>query len=135
MKLDEIFINHDEYQIIEEQENVAPNEGTFIVVRKADQTRFLAQIYKSQQQINSKEQLLIIQDVMNIKKFTHPVICPIEGLSFYSFSNPLLMEPTILTKYFAGIHENNHQFKKEEIPKYLGSEKLSFSENIIQILS
>lgn len=101
MDINGAFFNTNDFKLT----NRKLGEGTFgqvfIAKKLSDNSEYAAKILNVDENFNGQEQMMFMRESITLHKLHHPAIVQFYGINFRSFSDPLKLEPTILTEYIS----------------------------------
>lgn len=97
--LENAFFDLDEFELTDKILGSGSFGKVQIAKKKSDNTLYAAKIISLHKKIDTKFQLSFMRESMLMKSMSHPAIVGFHGMSFNSFENRDLLEPTILMEF------------------------------------
>lgn len=116
MEAEGAFFNTSDF-VLQKQKLGQRSYGTvFIAKNVQDKQEYAAKVLNMEQGFDGHEQLLFLRESLILHMLDHPAIVKFIGINIQSFSDPKLLQPTIITEYLCNgsLKANLNKEKKSQ---------------------
>ena len=99
MEAEGLFFNTTDFEICPKKLGKGVYGQVYVARRIKDGQEYAAKIINIERGFDGNDQMLFLRESLTLHKVSHPSIIKLIGINFKSFTNPQLLQPTIITEY------------------------------------
>ena len=99
MDFERAFFNNKDYELTEKKLGQGIFGPVYVARNLHDNQNYAAKIIQTDSGFDGQDQMILFRESIIQQKINHPSIVKIKGINFQSFTNPKVLEPTILSEY------------------------------------